>query len=197
MKTDAYPALPKKLITLLKYLGIIAALVLIYIIFHNGVAPFQHHLYAFILKAGIFGPMFFILFQIIQVVIPILPGGLSLSLGVLAFGSTWGFIYNYLGIVMGSIISFLLIRKFGKPLIQQLVSEKNYQKIMHYLDNKQRFTRFFALAILSPVAPDDLLCMVAGLSKMKLSTFTLIIILAKPFSIFAYGYGLTFLLQHI
>lgn len=197
MESKTAPAITKRIIGSLKYIGLLIVIVGVYYILHNGIGSFSTILYDFMLKIGVFGPVVFILFQILQVVIPILPGGVSLSLGVLAFGPTLGFIYNYLGIVLGSIISFCLIRKFGKPLLKNLVSEKNYQKMLGYLSNKKKFTTFFALAILFPVAPDDLLCMVAGLTKMKLRTFALIIILCKPFSIFAYGFGLTFLLQHL
>ncbi|MDT2740615.1 TVP38/TMEM64 family protein [Enterococcus canintestini] len=187
----------KKFTSFGKIFGILLVIIGLYYILHYGFSNFDHVLYEFMSKSGIFGPILFIMFQALQVIVPILPGGLSLSVGVLAFGSTLGFLYNYLGITIGSIASFCLIRRFGKRLLQNIVSEKNYKKIMHYLENKKNFTYFFIFAILFPIAPDDLLCMVAALTKMRLRTFSLIIILCKPFSIFAYGYVLTALLQHL
>ena len=48
----------------------------------------------------------FIFLQTIQVIIPIVPGGASSALGITAFGAVNGFIYNYIGICIGSIYIF-------------------------------------------------------------------------------------------
>lgn len=53
------------------------------------------------------------------------------------------------------------------------------------------------LAIFLPCAPDDLLCMLAGLTHMSLKKFVLIILLGKPLSLIAYSYGLMQLFQII
>ena len=53
------------------------------------------------------------------------------------------------------------------------------------------------LAIFLPCAPDDLLCMLAGLTHMSLKKFVWIILLGKPLSLIAYSYGLTQLFQII
>ncbi|MFV0558025.1 MAG: TVP38/TMEM64 family protein [Enterococcus sp.] len=133
------------------------------------------------------GPLIFILLQVVQVVIPIIPGGISSAAGVLIFGPFAGFIYNYIGISIGSIIVFLLGRKYGKPFIMNMVSAKTYNKYVGWLDNQNRFDRLFALAIFFPVAPDDALCLMAGLTNISLKKFTWIILLAKPLSIFLYS----------
>ena len=83
--------------------------------------------------------------------------------------------------------------------IQHMIGEKNYHKYIGWLDKGTAFDKAFAAAIFFPVAPDDLLCYIAGLTKMTLKKFTLIIILGKPGSIFLYSLGLTSitqLLQH-
>jgi uncharacterized membrane protein YdjX (TVP38/TMEM64 family) len=132
-----------------------------------------------------------IVLQIVQVVIPIIPGGLGCLAGVLIFGPVWGFIYNYIGIVIGSVLNFLFARRYGKPFVQSLVREKTYKKYIGWLDRESAFDKWFALAIFLPVAPDDFLCMVAGMTRMTLKRFTAIIILCKPCSILAYSFGLT------
>ncbi|WP_312728645.1 TVP38/TMEM64 family protein [Enterococcus sp.] len=145
----------------------------------------------------ILGPIVFILLQILQVVIPIIPGGVSSAAGVLIFGPYLGFVYNYVGISIGSVIIFLLGRRYGKPFILSMISDKTYDKYIGWLDNQSRFEKLFALAIFLPVAPDDALCLMAGLTNMSVKKFTLIILLAKPASIFLYSmaliYGGTFL----
>lgn len=148
-------------------------------------------------RTGLFAPLLFILIQIIQVVIPIIPGGLSCAAGVLAFGPVNGFLYNYIGLVLGSIIAFLLVRQYGRPFILKFVKQEQYDKYIGWLDKGTKFDWFFAAAIFFPCAPDDLLCMIAALTKMSLTKFTLIIVLGKPLALLAYSTSLTTLLSMI
>ncbi|MEX2804512.1 VTT domain-containing protein [Streptococcus sp. H31] len=133
------------------------------------------------------GALLFFLLQIIQVVIPIIPGGVTTVVGFLAFGPVLGFILNYLGIVIGSVILFALTRHFGRKFIFLFVTEKQFH---HY--EKMLFTptyeKFFILNMLSPVSPADIMVMVTGLTSMSYSRFIRLILLCKPFSIVAYGY---------
>ena len=152
----------------------------------------QEKMKAYLANKQIIGPLIFTLIQIIQVVIPIIPGGVSLLGGVIFFGPIWGFIYNYVGICLGSIILFFLARHYGRPFILHLVSEKTYEKYMKWTANQKKFNWFFALCIIAPMAPDDILCMIAGLTEMKFSTYLWIILLGKPWTIAAYSLGLVY-----
>lgn len=152
----------------------------------------------YLIQFGMMAPLIFMVIQITQVVFPIIPGGLTCMAGVLCFGPVWGFVYNYVSIGVGSCINFLLIRKFGKPLLIRLSSPRLYQKYVGWLDKGERFDRMFAIAIFLPVAPDDFLCMLAGLTKMTFKKFVMIIAVCKPCSIFLYSVGLsTFLTQMV
>ncbi|MDF2921623.1 MAG: associated Golgi protein-like protein [Paenibacillaceae bacterium] len=146
---------------------------------------------SFVQKIGVWGPVAFVILQIVQVVIPVFPGGISLLAGVIIFGPVEGFLYNYIGIAVGSVSAFLLARRLGGAFLQGISSRKLYDKYIGWLDKRNRFESFFAIAIFLPVAPDDFLCMLAGLTKMKLQKFITIILLCKPFSIAAYSFGLS------
>ena len=50
----------------------------------------------------------FILFQVIQVIIPILPGGISSVAGMLMFGNGFSLLYSCIGLVIGEAIGFCL-----------------------------------------------------------------------------------------
>ncbi|MFD1485766.1 TVP38/TMEM64 family protein [Lacticaseibacillus baoqingensis] len=158
--------------------------------YHLGVFHDLHSLQGFLNSAGWFGPLAFILIQIIQVVIPVIPGGVSTAAGVLLFGPVAGFSYNYIGIVIGSLINFALARHYGQAFIRHIISAHTFNKYMAYTKNQRRFDRFFALAIVLPVAPDDALCLIAGLTQMSWRRFCLIIFLGKPITIAAYSWGL-------
>jgi len=146
---------------------------------------------SFLQKFGIFAPIVLVIIQAFQVVIPILPGGIGLLISVLIFGPMQGFIYNYLGICIGSIIAFLLSKQYGTYLIEKLFSSNLKDKYMSWTSNKN-FEKLFAIAIFMPVAPDDFLCYLAGTTSMKLSRFSTIIFLGKPLAIAAYTFGLSF-----
>lgn len=162
----------------------------------------RHHIFSskeameqFLEPFGIWGPVIFIIIQIVQVIVPIIPGGVSCLAGVVLFGAGWGFLYNYIGIVIGSICAFAISRRYGSPLVQQMINPKTYERYSTWLNQGHRFDKCFALAIFFPVAPDDALCYLAGLTKMTMKRFTAIIVLCKPCSIFLYSLGLTGLMN--
>lgn len=141
---------------------------------------------AYLVKLGILAPCLFILIQIVQVVYPVIPGGLTCVLGHVVFGPFLGFIYNTVGIFIGSLISFMLARKYGAQFAKIFVSDDTYNKYIPCLDKGKYFERFLAAAFILPGFPDYFLCMVAGLGKMSLLKFTAIFLLAKPVTLYIY-----------
>ena len=139
---------------------------------------------------GWWAPAAFVTFQAVQVVIPVLPGGLGCLVGVVLFGPWWGFVYNYIGICAGSLAAFGVARQCGRPLLTRMFSPKLLQKYRHWTGEGSHFTQWFALAIFLPVAPDDFLCYLAGTTAMSWGIFTLIILACKPFAIALYSTGL-------
>ncbi|WP_179395957.1 TVP38/TMEM64 family protein [Lacticaseibacillus absianus] len=182
--------LTRRLINVGTLLSLIASLSLCVYWYKLGIFHDIPSLQAYLSAIGLIGPLIFIAIQILQVVIPIIPGGISTAAGVLLFGPWAGFAYNYIGIAIGSCINFALARRYGKPFILAIISEATYEKYMAKTTNQRRFNWLFAGAIIAPVAPDDVLCLIAGLTKMKFSTFFWIIILGKPITIAAYSYAL-------
>ena len=146
---------------------------------------------------GAAGVLLFVVFQAVQVVVPILPGGLGCLAGGLLFGPVVGFVYNYVGICIGSLMAFAVARHCGKPLLSLLFPEKVITKYSKWTEENQRFSRLFAVAIFLPVAPDDFLCYLAGTTEMTWRRFTAIILLGKPFAIALYSLGLTVLWQQL
>lgn len=178
-------------------LGVIATIIFIIFCFQKNVFASPETLQQYLMQFGLAAPLIFMIIQVAQVVFPIIPGGLTCVAGVICFGPIWGFVYNYISICIGSCINFLLIRKYGKPLLIQLSSPKTYEKYIGWLDKGKKFDKFFALAIFLPVAPDDFLCMLAGLTQMTFRKFTLIIACCKPCSILMYSMGLTTILTQL
>ena len=163
----------------------------------TGLFSSQERIRLFIEKFGMMAPAAFLVIQIVQIIIPIIPGGLTCVAGVLAFGPVMGFVYNYISIVIGSIIVFVLSRKFGNIIVRKIFSDKTYNKYSKWLTIGRKAEILFALAIFFPVAPDDFLCYLAGLTNMSYKKYILIIVLCKPLSILAYSMGVAKVLTFI
>ncbi len=138
---------------------------------------------------GILAPIIFIIIQVIQVVLPIIPGGVSSLAGVLAFGPVYGFIYNYIGIVVGSIAAFYIARSLGVKIIKAFFDEKKADKYLNYI-SQDKFYLLFVIAMFLPGLPDDLICFVAGTSKMNFKRFLIVILICKPVTLLLYSLGI-------
>ena len=147
-----------------------------------------------------FGPWaaaLFVAFQAVQVVVPVLPGGLGCLAGVVLLGPFWGFLYNYMGICLGSFAAFGIARSCGRPLLYKMFPAALVEKYDRWSTAHDRFARWFALLIFLPVAPDDYLCFLAGTTTMRWRTYIAIILLCKPFAIALYSLGLTLVAQRL
>lgn len=171
-------------------IGTILMCVFLYFAIKMQIFVSEENMTIFLNKCGIFAPLLFIIIQIVQVIIPLIPGGISQGVGVLIFGPIEGFIYNYIGIVIGSIIVFFISRRYGITLIRKLFKREIIDKYIGWLNKGKKFEKFFALAILAPVAPDDFLCYLAGITQISVKKYLVIIILLKPFTISVYSLSL-------
>ena len=156
-----------------------------------GIFASQEAFRTFVEGFGIWDALIFIIIQTISVVVPIIPTTLGCVAGIVIFGPWLGFLYNYIGICLGSVIAFLLTKKYGSMFVKSVVSGKTFDKYIGWVDKGKKFDKMFALAIFFPGAPDDILCYIAGLTKMRFRKFMLIILLGKPMSIAVFSVGIT------
>lgn len=170
--------------------GFAASIALCIYGWQSGLFTSQEKLQSYISGFGLAGAVIFTAFQAVQVIVPVLPGGIGCLAGVLLFGAWKGFLYNYLGICIGSVFAFLIAKCYGRPLLQCFFSKKLIEKYEKWTSEKGRFAKLFAIAIFLPVAPDDFLCYLAGTTEMSLPHFATIILLGKPFAIALYSMGL-------
>ncbi|WBW50249.1 TVP38/TMEM64 family protein [Peptoniphilus equinus] len=154
-----------------------------------GIFTSQQKLDVFIQTLGLWGPLFFVGVQIIQVVVPIIPGGVTSIAGVVIFGAVKGTIYNIIGCGIGSFINYFLARHYGRAFVGKLIGIKKLNRYEKWVKKEVHFDKAFAVAMVVPISPDDILCLFAGLLRMRLSWFTMCILLLKPWSILAYTLG--------
>lgn len=83
---------------------------------------------------------------------------------------------------LGGSLGFYLGRVLGKKFVYWVTGDK--QKVDDYLEKiKGKETILLFFMFLFPFFPDDLLCSVAGISKIKFSTFSIIQFITRLTSI--------------
>jgi uncharacterized membrane protein YdjX (TVP38/TMEM64 family) len=86
---------------------------------------------SYIENKGIYGVLVFIGLQIMQIIVAFIPGEPLQLAGGYLYGTFNGFLLSTIGIMAGSIIAFIISRKFGYPVVSRLVKKeklKNYRK---------------------------------------------------------------------
>ena len=157
--------------------------------YQKGIFTNRDQLELFIRQSSFWGPLLFIVIQLTQVVIAVIPGGLTCLAGVVFFGPWYGFLYSAVGIIIGSCINFYLARRYGEKFIRLFVSDETYEKTKKKFLTGKKFDVVFTAAILLPCAPDDVLCMLAGLTDMSWRKFLTILFLGRPVTIVVYSLG--------
>lgn len=186
----------QKIIQALPVAGLIAFVAVLFYIQHYGLFKTPADLQAFIKQFGSFAVVVFLIVQAIQPVIPFLPGGIATIVGMLMFGNVAGILYSYLGLVVGEFALFFLIRRFGPRFARFVLSPKNYQKFETTLQAHTRdIKRLLIICFIFPFLPDDLVCLVAGMTDLSFKEYAKIILIFKLWSVAAYGYLVLFVIH--
>ncbi|AWI05412.1 TVP38/TMEM64 family protein [Clostridium drakei] len=193
----------KSLKSIKKYINVVVITMIIMLVifvvkaYMEGNFSSQSAFENYIRQFGVFAPIALIVIQLLQVIFPVIPSILGSIVGVALFGSLKSFIFNYIGVTIGSIISFLLARKYGASFVKKIITEEKYEKYIGKFQGGKGYTIILVFTLLIPLAPDDILCYLSGLSKMSFKKFMWIIIFVKPWCILAYSYGFGALFTHI
>lgn len=122
---------------------------------------------------GLWGKAAYVGMCLLQVVVAIIPGEPLEICGGYAFGGVWGSILCMLGLFLGSVIVFWLVRKFGQPMAEIFFPLEKLNKL-HFLKNSPQRNFLFWLIFTVPGTPKDLLCYFAGLTDIRWGTWLLL-----------------------
>jgi len=126
---------------------------------------------------GIFAPLLYILLQVAQTVAAPIPGQLVGSVGGFLFGP-WGILWTLIGSLIGCWIVFKLARRFGRPLLEKIFKKSAIAKFDFILESKSTSFVLFAIFLL-PGFPDDVVCYIAGLTKVPIPKLMLLVGLGR------------------
>lgn len=115
---------------------------------------------------------------ILQVIIAVLPGEPFEIAAGYAFGAVEGTLLCLAASTLGSLMVFLLVRRFGVPLVEVFFSEDKLRRIRFLKTTPKRDFIFFVIFMI-PGTPKDLLCYFAGLTDIKFTVWLLICSLGR------------------
>ena len=183
-------SLKAKIIRTVIVIAVIAGLIVLGYYILNWTGVWEHintaeKLRDVILSWGIWGRLGFIFIQFAQVTFLPLPSTVTVIAGSLVYGPLQGGLLSIAGILLGSIFAFFLGRVFGKKLVVFMVGEKTCNKWTQFLSNAKYS---FVIMMLLPIFPDDVLCLVAGLTNMSWTFFTVTNLISRPLGVLSVSY---------
>ena len=125
-----------------------------------------------ILGLGALAPVVYVSIVILQVLFSVIPGSFVTVFGGYTFGIIQGTILSTIGTVIGSSIAFYLGKRYGRPLLEDIVDPEILGKFDEKSQEKGLVTLLFIFLI--PFTPDNAACLVAGATKMRLRSMIIV-----------------------
>ena len=127
---------------------------------------------------GLLAPVLFVGMVILQVVVAVIPGEpLEIAAGY-AFGALEGTVLCVLGTLIGGVLVFLLVRRFGAQAVEFFFDLEKFRSLRFFQD-RRRLTFWVFLVFFLPGTPKDVLCYFVGLTDMRLRTWILVSAVAR------------------
>ena len=131
---------------------------------------------------GAYSYLIFFAIQFVQVTLIPIPAIVTTIAGTLVFGPWISFGLSYASIILASLVSFFMGRKFGRKVVVWVIGEEDTHKWEQKLV-KGKYV--FFLMMLFPIFPDDILCMVVGaVTTMTYKFFIITNLITRPINLF-------------
>jgi uncharacterized membrane protein YdjX (TVP38/TMEM64 family) len=128
-------------------------------------------------QLGIWGALVLAILFILQVFLAFIPGqALMVACGFL-YGFWGGFLLSWLSLVAGGEIAFLLARRYGRTFANKWISPDVLARWDRAAEGQG--IRFFAIALVMPLIPNDAMCYVAGLGRIAHRRFSIANLLGR------------------
>lgn len=127
---------------------------------------------------GVLAPLLFTGMIILQVIVAVIPGEpLEIAAGY-AFGTIEGTFLCVLGTFLGSMLVFILVRRFGLRAVEIFFPVEKLRSL-HFLQNERRLALWVFFIFFLPGTPKDVMCYFVGLTNMPLRTWAIISAIAR------------------
>lgn len=120
---------------------------------------------------GWWGPLFIILFMVLQMFLMVFPTWLPMIVAILGYGPYKGVLISLTAVLVASVVGYYLGEQLAKPLRKRLLGEKRFQKLSNFM----QAYGFWAIVLfrVSPFLSNDAISFVAGAMKMGFRKYLL------------------------
>lgn len=126
---------------------------------------------------GAWGLVIYVLVEVVQVIVPPIPGGIFPPVAATLFGAETAFLLTMAGTTIGSAIVFAMARAWGRPLLERLVGAQTIDRYARIVTAKGGLWLFLIMII--PVLPGDSLCALMGSTAMSFRRFLIVTTLGR------------------
>ena len=176
-----------KYISIIIFFAAMAALTLIAIPFIKSFNEPQQFK-SIIDKFGILGIFIMLLIQIAQVVVAMIPGELIEFVAGSMYGWIGGLLVCLLGVGIGQIIIFKLVKTFGKDFVEAAAGSNAMNKLK-FLNDEKKLKRVIFFLFFVPGTPKDLLAYAVPFTSVSLRDFIIITLFARIPSVLSSTYA--------
>lgn len=130
------------------------------------------------------GPLPGVALTFMKSFVPPLPTLVIVGVNAAVYGLWLGFLYSWLGLVAGCLVTFLLVRRIADhPFLQRYAQRQKVQNGLRWV-RRNAFSYVFILSIF-PVGPFVVVNVAAALARMKFRSFLLAVAAGKGIMVFA------------
>ena len=126
---------------------------------------------AYVQEFGFWGPVLLFVLLVLQVFLAFIPGQALMVASSYLYGFWGGMLINWISLVAGGYIAFLLARRYGRTFVERWVSQETL--LRWDKTSLGQGIAFFAMSLVLPVFPNDAMCYIAGLGKISPRHFLL------------------------
>ena len=141
----------------------------------------QQALQDYIARRAPYAQLWFFVLQLLSVVLAPIPSNITALAGGVLFGMWTAFLLTWAAVFLGSLLVFWLARVLGRSFADRVVSRRLSEKYQSVIRSKT--TVFLVLAFLFPYFPDDVLCILAGVTDISFRRFALIVLVTRPWGL--------------
>ena len=127
---------------------------------------------------GVWGYLAFAGMVILQILVAAIPGEPFEIAAGYAFGAVEGTLLSMAAAVLGSVLTFWLVRLFGMKLVRIFFSEEQIASV-RFLKSTPKRDLLFLVVYMLPGSPKDLLGYFAGLTDIRFPTWLIICSLGR------------------